>query len=58
MFRNVEKRFWSPEDLSKLKKETYAKEAQKYYEKEGGKKDREWKDFEKRAEAKFQEQLK
>jgi len=54
----MNKRNWSPQDLSKLKKEVFAKEAQRYYEKEGGKQDREWRGFEKRAEAKFREQLK
>ncbi len=48
---------WSLQDQAKLKKEVYAKEAQKYYEREGGKQDKRWEGFEKRAEAKFQQEL-
>ncbi len=54
----MNKRNWSPQDLSKLKKETFAKEARRYYEREDGKYDRHWSNFERRAEKKFREAIK
>lgn len=55
---NIKRKDWSPKDKSKLKKEVFAREAQRYYERDGGKEDRNWGGFEERAEEVFKKELK